>query len=158
MGLHTRLDGSARKYPSVLSLESRYCLIPVCPEQLGGSPTPRAPAELLGGAGDEVLEGMAAAVTPEGCDLSEIFVRGATEVLTVAHLTGARAAVLKARSPSCGVGTTYDGSFGHKLQAGSGVTAALLERSGIALFTEEDCVALMEHPDSRERPAEEGMP
>jgi uncharacterized protein YbbK (DUF523 family) len=122
----------------------------VCPEQLGGSPTPRTPAELLGGAGGEVLDGRAAAVTADGRDLSEVFLRGASEVLAIARITGARVAVLKARSPSCGVGNTYDGTFSHRLQPGSGVTAALLERCGMALYTEEDCPRLTEYADSRE--------
>jgi uncharacterized protein YbbK (DUF523 family) len=142
VGLRTRLDGSVRSFPAVMSLASRFCLIPVCPEQLGGLTTPRPGAELCGGAGVQVLGGTARVMTAEGVDVTDAFVRGAAEVLAIARLTGAAAAVLKARSPSCGVGTTYDGTFAHALQQGSGVTAALLESSGIALFTEEDCAGL----------------
>jgi uncharacterized protein YbbK (DUF523 family) len=75
------------------------------------------------------------------------FVTGAQQTLAVAGLTGATAAVLKARSPSCGVGVTYDGTFSHTLREGSGVTAALLARAGIALYTEEDCGVLLPTPN-----------
>jgi uncharacterized protein YbbK (DUF523 family) len=142
VGLCTRLDGRARSFPHVLALSSRYCLIPVCPEQLGGSPTPRPPAEIRQGAGEDVLEGRARVVTEEGRDLTDIYLRGAEQTLAVARLAGARAAVLKARSPSCGVGTTYDGTFTHSLRPGSGVAAARLAREGLALYTEEDCAGL----------------
>jgi len=143
VGLHTRLDGAARSFPQVRALASRYCLVPVCPEQLGGSCTPRPAAEICGGAGDEVLAGRARVATQEGWDVTEAYLRGAEEVLIAARLTGAVAAVLKARSPSCGVGTTYDGTFSHRLQPGSGVTAALLAREGLRLYTEENCAELL---------------
>ena len=96
-------------------------------------------------------------MTADGHDVTEAFLRGAAGVLAVARLTGADTAVLKARSPSCGVGTTYDGTFSHRLQPGSGVTAALLKNSGIAVFTEEDCAGLETGFDQREPyVAEEG--
>jgi uncharacterized protein YbbK (DUF523 family) len=145
VGLCTRLDGACRSFPAVTALAAGFCLVPVCPEQLGGSPTPRPPAEIVGGAGAEVLDGQARVMTAAGEDLTLAFVRGAQQVLAVARLTGATAAVLKARSPSCGVGATYDGTFSHRLRPGSGVTAALLEREGLALHTEEDCGRLLDH-------------
>jgi len=147
VGLSTRLDGRSRSFPGVLALASRYCMVPVCPEQLGGSATPRPPAEILRGAGDDVLDGLARVATAEGDDLTEVYLRGAEEVRRVARLCGARFAVLKARSPSCGVGSTYDGTFNHRLRPGSGVTAALLAREGVELHTEEDCAALLAGPD-----------
>ena len=143
VGLCTRLDGRARSFPAVGALASKFCLVPVCPEQLGGAPTPRPPAEIRGGAGEDVLDGRARVVTEDGRDVTQISVKGAAAVLAVARLTGATAAVLKARSPSCGVGTTYDGTFSHSLQQGSGVAAALLAREGLTLHTEEDCDALL---------------
>jgi len=143
VGLHTRLDARVRSFPTVLALASRYLLIPVCPEQLGGSATPRPAAEICGGAGGEVLDGCARVLTAEGRDITGAHLRGAAEVLSVARLTGATSAVLKARSPSCGVGATYDGTFSHSLRPGSGVTAALLIREGLTLYTEEDCGVLL---------------
>ena len=143
LGLCTRLDGSACSFPSVLSLTSHFWVIPVCPEQLGGLGTPREAAELCGVAGGEALDGVALVRTRDGCDVTREFVRGAQQTLAVARLTRATTAVLKARSPSCGVGSTYDGTFSHTLRPGSGVTAALLERAGIALYSEEDCQTLL---------------
>ncbi len=143
VGLDTRLDGRCRRFPSVASLASRFTLIPVCPEQLGGAPTPRHAAEISGGAGAEVLAGEARVFSVEGADVTDLFLRGAEQVARIARLAGCGAAVLKARSPSCGVGTTYDGSFSHTLQLGSGVTAARLQQEGLSLYTEEDCSALL---------------
>jgi len=143
VGLCTRLDGGARCFPQVLALSSRYCLVPVCPEQLGGSPTPRPPAEIRQGTGDDVLDGRTRVVTEDGHDLTDVYLRGAAQTAAVARLVGARAAVLKARSPSCGVGATYDGTFTHTILQGSGVTAALLTRAGVVLYTEEDCADLL---------------
>lgn len=90
-----------------------------------------------------MLDGHARVLTEDGRDVTGVYVRGAAQVLAVARLTGATGAVLKARSPSCGVGTTYDGTFSHTLREGSGVTAALLAREGIRLYTEEDCAELL---------------
>ncbi len=86
-----------------------------------------------------MLDGRARVMTGEGADVTSIYLRGAAEVLAVARLCGAESAVLKARSPSCGVGFTYDGTFSHRLREGSGVTAALLARHGLILYTEGDC-------------------
>lgn len=143
VGVCTRLDGGARSFAQVRVLGDSHTLIPVCPEQLGGLPTPRPPAEICGGAGEDVLDGRARVVNRDGGDVTDVFVHGAAQVLAVARLTGATCAVLKARSPSCGVGTTYDGTFSHTLRPGSGVTAALLAREGLHLCTEEDCAGLL---------------
>jgi len=143
VGLDTRLDGRCRRFPTVSSLASRFTLVPVCPEQLGGAPTPRRAAESSGGAGAEVLAGEARVLSVDGADVTDLYLRGAEQVARVARLTGCSAAVLKARSPSCGVGATYDGSFSHTLRPGSGVTAARLEQEGLSLYTEEDCGALL---------------
>jgi uncharacterized protein YbbK (DUF523 family) len=142
LGLRTRLDGGARTFPHVLQLASHFCIIPVCPEQLGGLGTPREPAELCGGAGEDALDGLAKVMTRDGREVTAQFLAGAEQTLMIARLTRATKAVLKARSPSCGVGATYDGTFSHTLREGSGVTAALLERAGIQLYTEENCRVL----------------
>jgi len=139
VGLCTRYDGGHNRHAAVSGLGGRFTLVPVCPEQLGGLPTPRPPAEIQG----EPTEGGAAEVVLacDGRDVSSQLHRGAAETLAVARLVGARAAVLKARSPSCGVHETYDGTFTGTLRPGSGVTAGLLRRAGLDLFTEEDIVA-----------------
>lgn len=145
VGICTRFDGGARRDRSVLALAERFVLVPVCPEQLGGLSTPRPPAELQGGGGEDVLAGRARVRTLEAEDVTDCYVRGARATAAIGRLVDARGAVLKARSPSCGVGETYDGSFQHRLRPGSGVTAALLLQEGYRLWTEED-IASMEDP------------
>jgi len=102
------------------TLLKRFRLIPVCPEQLGGLPTPRPPAEILGGDGADVLSGTARVINLRGEEVTEAFMRGAEEVLRLARLLGVRRAFLKAKSPSCGLEPL-------------GVTAALLLREGLEL-------------------------
>lgn len=109
----------------------------VCPEQDGGLPTPRPPAEIRGGDGHDVLAGRARVVTVDGRDVTDAYVRGARLALDRARAAGARRAVLKARSPSCGCGAIHDGTFSGTLRTGDGVTAALLQQHGIEVVTED---------------------
>ncbi len=109
--------------------------IPVCPEQLGGLATPRPTAEISGGTGADVLEGRAEVRTSSGADVTDNFTRGAREALSIAKAAGAREAILKAKSPSCGCGLIYDGTFSGRLVEGNGVTAELLIRNGIIVKT-----------------------
>jgi uncharacterized protein YbbK (DUF523 family) len=110
-------------------------LVPVCPEQLGGLPTPRPPAAIEGGDGGDVLDGRATVVTKDGADVTAEFVRGAHEVLRVARLAGCRMAVLKSGSPSCGVQRGPLPSDEQRVRI-DGVTAALLRREGIDVMDE----------------------
>jgi uncharacterized protein YbbK (DUF523 family) len=112
-------------------------ILSLCPEVLGGLPTPRPPAEIQGGDGSDVLEGRARVVNIEGKDVTTEFLAGAQKALRVAHRWGIKEAILKARSPSCGVGQIYNGSFSGRLVEGDGVTAALLKRAGIIVISEE---------------------
>ncbi|MBE3551794.1 MAG: DUF523 domain-containing protein [Kyrpidia tusciae] len=137
-GCHCRYDGSSRGLSWIEEWVAQGRAIPVCPEQLGGLPTPRPPAQIVGGEGGDVLDGRAKVLTQEGKDVSESFVRGAEEALHFARLVGASAAVLKQRSPSCGCGAIYDGTFTGNMRPGRGVTAALLERHGIPVYSEEE--------------------
>lgn len=106
-------------------------LFPVCPEVLGGLPVPRVPAEIKGGTGADVLDGKAKVVNMEGVDVTCQFLKGANETLRIAQTVGAKEAFLTEKSPSCGCGRIFDGSFAYKFIAGDGVTAALLKRNGI---------------------------
>jgi uncharacterized protein YbbK (DUF523 family) len=110
----------------------------VCPEVDGGLGTPRPPAEIVGGDGADVLRGRARVITDEGVDVTDAYVKGAERALAAARKAGATSAILKARSPSCGVGRIYDGSFSRTLEAGDGVTAALLQANGIDVVSDED--------------------
>lgn len=125
LGVCCRYDGASKAHPLIGELAERHTLVPVCPEQLGGLPTPRPPAERRG---DRV-------VTREG-DVTEQYRRGAEETLRLCRLLGCEAAVLKERSPSCGRSAVYDGTFTGTLAAGDGVTAELLEAHGIPVYGE----------------------
>jgi uncharacterized protein YbbK (DUF523 family) len=111
-------------------------VVPLCPEVAGGLPTPRAAAEIPGGQGGEVLDGQTSVITTEGEDVSAAFLSGAYQALELAQQHGIRMAVLKANSPSCGNLFTYDGTFSGVKVSGEGVTAALLRRHGVQVFSE----------------------
>ena len=108
LGLRCRYDGSAKADARVLALAKTRALIPVCPEQLGGLPTPRPPAERV----------ESRVLAANGTDVSAEFARGAEETLRLAQLFGCKTAVLKARSPSCGNGEIYDGTFSGRITRG----------------------------------------
>ena len=137
-GINCKYNGKNNLDMEIEKLVREGEAIPVCPEQLGGCPTPRPTAEISGGTGAEVLDGKARVVRNNGDDATEEFVRGAEEVLRIAKLSGAKKAVLKSKSPSCGCGIIYDGTFSGKTVEGNGVTAELLLRNGIEVVTEEE--------------------
>ncbi len=103
MGVACRYDGGSKKWEPLRSALAGKAVVPVCPEQLGGLPTPRPPAHLAGGDGFDVLEGKARVVDDSGLDVTTPFRRGAEAVITIAKWTSARSCIFKARSPSCGV-------------------------------------------------------
>ncbi|MGG4547775.1 DUF523 domain-containing protein [Rossellomorea marisflavi] len=114
--------------------------VTVCPEILGGFQTPREPAEIQGGTGEDVLDGTARVVDRSGADVTEQYIAGAIETLGICQNMGATEIVLKENSPSCGSSMIYNGDFsGEKIQ-GEGVTTALLKRHGIKVWSEEDAV------------------
>ncbi|MFA5021694.1 MAG: DUF523 domain-containing protein [Patescibacteria group bacterium] len=138
LGVNCDYKGGNRLNQKVLDFVKDKNFIPVCPEIYGGQSTPRPGAEINGGQGDRVLIGEVKVVEPDGTDVSGEFIKGAQEVLQIAKLTGATLAILKAKSPSCGHGKTYDGNFSRTLVEGNGVLAALLLQNGIKVMTEED--------------------
>lgn len=133
LGVYCRFDGRMETDGRVSELAARRLVIPVCPEQLGGLPTPRDAVELSRGR----------ALTRSGADVTEAFRRGVEQVLRIARLTGARAAVLQPRSPSCGLGVIYDGTFSGVRIAGHGMLAGRLAEEGFALCTPEDIDTLL---------------
>ncbi len=135
LGLSTRYDGKSKPCQSVLSLLERHVLVPFCPEQLGGLPTPREKSEIQGGKG--YAEGVRV-VTESGRDVTENYIRGALETLKLARLFKPDLIILKSKSPACGLGEVYDGTFSGKLVKGDGVTAYHLKREGYKLITEKD--------------------
>ncbi|VFN06302.1 MAG: Uncharacterized conserved protein YbbK, DUF523 family [Candidatus Kentron sp. G] len=133
-GVKCRYDGEAKPCREVMELVERGEAIPVCPEQLGGLTTPRTPAEKRDGG----------VFTRDGKDVTGRFRRGAREALRIARLARCRQAILKARSPSCGSGEIYDGTFSGRLRKGNGVFAKMLEDDGVKVMTEEEFSAVLE--------------
>lgn len=135
LGLDCRYDGANNLRKSNEQLLQAYRdgkLIPVCPEQLGGQSTPRPPAEIQGGmSGEQVLDGKTIVAEPNGTDVTRQFVKGAKMVLQIAQAVGVDEFIGVQKSPSCGCGKTYDGSFTKTLIDGDGVTVALLKQHGI---------------------------
>jgi len=127
LGVCCRYDGKSKPCQSVLDLAKKHELIPVCPEQLGGLSTPRPPAEIQG----EYVR------KADGGDVTAQYKKGALEAARLYELLDCDLAILKARSPSCGSGMIYDGSFSGKLTAGNGITAGLFLEKNIPVFTEE---------------------
>ena len=137
-GRACRFDGSDNKDDRLTELIASGRAVLVCPEEDGGLGTPRPPAEIVGGDGHDVIAGRARVVTRSGKDVTAEYLEGARIALQRAMESGAAAAVLKARSPSCGKGCVYDGSFSRVQRSGDGVTTALLEANGIEVVTDED--------------------
>ncbi len=136
LGIKCAWDGRDRyRNKKVIELLRKEILIPVCPEQLGGLATPRTPAEIVGGDGDDVLDGRARVVDESGRDVTEAFLRGARETVALCRILGIDEVLLKSRSPSCGVDQVYHGT---ELVEGDGVTAAFLRREGIRTIRHPD--------------------
>ena len=160
LGVSCKYSGGHNYSEAVVNLKEKYQLIPVCPEQMGGLMTPRVPAEVCSVKKQQMEHGemtTAAAETDsadecmerrvlakDGTDVTEQFQRGAQEALKLAQLFGCKCAVLKSRSPSCGSGVIYDGTFTGTKIAGDGITAELLKEYGIKVFSEEKLHLFME--------------
>ncbi len=128
-GYRCRYDGKTKPDPEIVELVKRGEAIPVCPELFGGLPCPRIPSERTAD-GSRV-------VARDGNDVTEAFRLGAEETLRIARLYGCTHAILKARSPSCGYGQIYDGSFSGTLREGSGLTTELLLENGVTVEVKE---------------------
>ena len=126
LGENCKYSGGNNKNEAVISLAEDFELIPVCPECFGGLEIPREPSEIKGGA----------VVSKSGKDVTEAFKTGAEHTLYIAKEKNCPAALLKERSPSCGFGEIYDGSFSGRLISGNGITAQLLFDNEIAVFGE----------------------
>jgi len=134
LGAGCRYDGKSNALPQLDRLLDRHTCVPVCPEQLGGLPTPRIPAERRG---NRVID-------REGKDVTAAFRRGAEEAVRMARLCGCRAALLKERSPSCGCGQIYDGTFTGTLKAGDGLAAQALKKAGLTIYGESRAEELLQ--------------
>ena len=128
LGVECRFDGRGKKNRRVAALVKRNILIPICPELLGGLSVPREAAERRG----------SRIMTQSGQDVTRQFRLGAVRTLRLAKMLKIKKAILKQRSPSCGSGQVYDGTFSGKIVAGNGVTTALLTKNGIQVVSEDD--------------------
>ena len=128
LGIRCRYDGKSKPDKKIIGLSEKEALIPVCPEQLGGLPTPRENSEIKG----------KKVITASGKDVTKNFKRGAEKTLKIAKLFNIKQAIFKQKSPSCGCGKIYDGTFSRKIIKGDGITTALLKKNGIKVIPEED--------------------
>jgi uncharacterized protein YbbK (DUF523 family) len=137
-GINCRFDGKNELNKKIRDLVERGKAICVCPEELGGLPTPRTRSEIKNATGSDVLSGKAQVINREGKDITENFTSGAGRVLEIAKKYKIKKAIFKSKSPACGKGKIYDGSFSGRLKEGDGVTTALLLKNNIKVVTEED--------------------
>lgn len=137
MGCSCKYNGGNNFNPAVKRFLAGKEYVLICPEADGGLPTPREASEIQGGTGFDVLAGSARVAGETGRDVSSEFLQGANAAVQIARDFGAGAALLKERSPSCGVRSIYSGDFSNTVTTGPGVTAAALAREGLLLFSEE---------------------
>ena len=128
LGQSCRYDGKSKPCERVIALKDTYNLIPICPEVMGGLPTPRTPSEICG----ELV------LMKDGRNVTENYNRGAQKALEIARENACTVAILKEKSPSCGAGRIYEGSFTLKFIEGDGITAALLKKNGICVIGESE--------------------
>ena len=136
LGTPCRYDGGSKPCEAVIALGERHTLVPVCPEVMGGLSTPRTPSEIVCAEPYCVRDA-------EGADNTEAFVRGAELALACAQEHACELAILKAKSPSCGIGRVYDGTFTGTVIPGDGVTAQLLKANGIQVVGESRAEELL---------------
>jgi len=139
-GDRVRYDGRRAPFETLLltRLKQEGRLVKVCPEVNAGMKIPRPPAQIVDGSGLDVLNGRARVMDHKGFDVTGFFIRGAEYALSVARKYGIRIAVLKEKSPSCGVRWIYDGNFTATLRPGEGVTTAMLRKNNILVFSEQE--------------------
>ncbi|KGM93563.1 DUF523 domain-containing protein [Clostridium botulinum] len=137
-GIDCKYSGGNNLNHKALEFLKEGKAILVCPEQMGGLTTPRTPCEIMGGEGEDVLNGEAKVISKEGVDCTKEFLKGAYEAVKIAKEVNAKKAIFKSKSPSCGFGKIYDGNFSGNKIDGNGVTSALFLKNGIKIVTEEE--------------------
>ncbi|SMG19342.1 DUF523 domain-containing protein [Paenibacillus aquistagni] len=143
-GLEVRYNATHRLNDKLKQLVDEKKAVTVCPEVLGGLPTPREPAEIVGGDGAAVLDGRARILDRKGADVTAAYIEGAEKALDVVRKLDASLVVLKENSPSCGSSMIYNGEFSGVRFAGDGVTSALLKRHGYEVISEDDFMKRLE--------------
>ena len=136
LGIPCRYDGKSKQIftnEQIKALKAKFNLIPVCPEIYGGLPTPRTGSERVD----------TRVIMKDATDVTQNFEKGASITLDLCRILGARMAILKEKSPSCGKGKIYDGTFSGTLKDGFGVTAELLLKNGITVYTESEIIGII---------------
>ena len=128
LGVNCKYSGGNNYNEKVLEYIKDYEVIPVCPEIMGGLPIPRNPSEIIN---NKIINN-------QGIDVTTEYTKGANETLKLAQLFNVKKALLKAKSPSCGKGKIYDGTFTGTITEGNGITTDILESNGIEVITEQD--------------------
>ena len=128
LGHACRYDSKSKPCERVIALKDTYNLVPICPEVMGGLPTPRVPSEICG----------SLVLMKDGCDVTENYNRGALAALEIARENACTVAILKEKSPSCGSGLIHNGLFDGGLVEGDGITAQLLKKAGIRVLGESE--------------------
>lgn len=134
LGSPCRYDGLSKPCDEVIALSEKYELIPICPEVMGGLPTPRIPAEIKNG---EVIR-------KDGVNVTENYKIGAEKSLKIAKENDCKIAILKSKSPSCGCGLVYDGTYSKVLVEGNGITADLFIKNEVKVINESEIHKLYE--------------
>ncbi|MCY8826969.1 2-thiouracil desulfurase family protein [Bacillus atrophaeus] len=142
-GIECRYNGSHAASQKIRRLIEENKAMMACPELLGGFTTPREPAEIIGGTGEDVLSGKAKIFTASGEDVTDLYVEGAAKTLAYAEKIQASAVILKENSPSCGSSFIYNGDFSGQKIAGNGVTSALLKQAGYRVISEHQLDDIM---------------
>ena len=130
VGIKCRYDGKEKENKELLALSDEFDFFPMCPEELGGLPTPRVPSEIRDGK----------VINKDGVDVTEKYLRGAEATLKICRICNFDTVVLKSKSPSCGKGLIYDGSFSGNLVHGNGITTDYLLKNGIKVYSEDEFI------------------
>ncbi|MGE5389828.1 MAG: DUF523 domain-containing protein [Deltaproteobacteria bacterium] len=137
-GINCKYNGKNNLHPAFKALAENGDVLLVCPEELGGLPVPRSSSEICKGTGEDVLAGRATVINREGNDITRHFIMGAQTAFELGKNQGIDLAILRRRSPSCGCGKIYDGTFTSTMRNGDGVFAALLKRNAINVVSDEE--------------------
>ncbi|MBF2518154.1 DUF523 domain-containing protein [Listeria marthii] len=135
-GIACRYDGKDKEITKIKQMVENGEAIPFCPEIIGGLPTPRFPAEIVGGDGEDVWLGRAKVMDNQGTDVTEEYKYGASITVAKMNELGITQIIMKEKSPSCGSCAIYDGTFSGKIKDGTGVAAALFQMNGIKIISE----------------------
>ena len=126
LGINCKYNGKSNYNEDIIKLKEKYEIVPICPEVLGGLPTPRIPSEIINNK----------VINQEGTDVTLEYITGANKALQILKDNNIKIAILKAKSPSCGKGEIYDGTFSHTIIEGNGITAKLFLENDILVLNE----------------------